>query len=73
MSSYYWQNREESLKIAHGKYHKKGGKERAKKYCQEKKVMIKKRERQKYKFMPEDEKNVIRQRSLNRYYKIKSI
>ena len=37
-----------------------------------KKMMIKKRERQKYKFMPEDEKKVIRQRSLNRYYKIKS-
>ena len=41
MNSYYWQNREELLKKAHDKYHKKGGKERAKKYYQEnKEVMI---------------------------------
>ena len=72
MSSYYWQNREELLKNAHDKYHNKGGKERAKKYYQENQEAIKKKERQKYRFMPEDEKNVIRQRSLKRYYKMKS-
>ena len=72
MSSYYWQNREELLKNAHDKYHNKGGKERAKKYYQENQEAIKKKERQKYRFIPEDEKNVIRQRSLKRYYKMKS-
>ena len=72
MSSYYWQIREELLKNPHDKYHNKGGKERAKKYYQENQEAIKKKERQKYRFMPEDEKNVIRQRSLKRYYKMKS-
>ena len=56
MSSYYWQNREELLKKVHDKYHKKGNKEGAKKYYQENNESIKKIERQKYKFMPEDEK-----------------
>ena len=72
MSTYYWKSREELLKKAHDKYHKKGGKERAKKYYQENKEEIKEKERLKYWFMPEDEKEVIRQRSLKRYYKMKS-
>ena len=44
----------------------------AKKYYEENKEIIKKEERQKYKLMSEDEKNVIRERSLKRYYKMKS-
>ena len=72
MSTYYWRIREELLKKRHGKYHKKGVKERAKKYYQENKEEIKKKERLKYWFMPEDEKDIIKQRSLERYYKMKS-
>ena len=40
MSTYYWKNREELLKKAHGRYHKKGSNERAKKYYQENKEEI---------------------------------
>ena len=72
MTSYYWKNREELLQKAHDKYHNKGGKERAKRYYQENKEEIKKKERLKYGFVPENEKDVIRERSLRRYYKNKS-
>ena len=60
------------LEKAYDKYHKKGGKERAKKYYQENKEEIKKRERLKYWFMPESDKEIVRQRSLERYYRRKS-
>ena len=49
--SYYWKNREVLLKKAHNKYHKLGGKERAKRYYFENKEKIKKKERLKYWFM----------------------
>ena len=39
--SYYWFNRKELLQKAHDKCHKKGGKEKAKKYYQENKEAIK--------------------------------
>ena len=39
---YYWFNRKELLKIAHDKYHNKGGKEKAAEYYQKNKEMIKK-------------------------------
>ena len=69
---HYWKNREELLKKAHDKYHNKGRKERGKKYYLENKEEIKKKERLTYLFMPEDEKSAIRQRSFDRYYKMKS-
>ena len=72
MSTYYWKNRKKLLRKAHYKYHNSDGKEKAKSYYQENKTKIKKKERLKYWFMPEDEKDLIRQRSLKRYYKIKS-
>ena len=72
MSAYYYENRDKLLRKAHDKYHNKGGKERAKKYYQANKEEILKKERLKYRFMPEDEKHVIRQRSLKRYYRMKS-
>ena len=72
MGNYHWENREELLKKPHDKYHNKGGKQRAKKYYQANKEEIKKKERLKYWFMSEDEKELIRQRSLRRYYKMKS-
>ena len=60
------------LEKAYDKYHKKGGKERAKKYYQENKEEIKTRERLKYWFMPESDKEIARQRSLERYYRRKN-
>ena len=69
--SYYKKNGEVLLKKAYGKYHNEGGKEKAAKYYQKNKEEIKKKERNKYKNMSEDEKNVIRERSKNRYHKNK--
>ena len=60
------------LERAYDKYNNRGGKERAKRYYQENKAEIKKKERLKYWFMHESDKDVIRQRSLDRYYKMKS-
>ena len=68
---YYNKNREILLKKAYGKYHNKGGKKRAAKYYLEKKEEIKKKERNKYKNMSEDEKNEIGERSKNRYHENK--
>ena len=48
MNSYYWKNREGLLKKAHEKYHNKGVKERVKRYYQENKEYIKKKERLNY-------------------------
>ena len=64
--SYYWKNREVLLKKAHNKYHNLGGKERAKRYYLENREKIKKKERLKYWFMPESDKEIVRQRSLKR-------
>ena len=73
MSDYYYRNRKELFKKAYDKYYNKGGKERAKKYYQANKEQIKKKERMKYQYKPEDEKEVIeeRQRSLKRHYRMK--
>ena len=69
--SYYKKNKEVLLEKTYDKYHNKGGKERAKKYYQANKEEIKKKERLKHWFMPENEKEIVRQRSLDRYYKVK--
>ena len=69
--SYYWFNRKELLKKAHDKYHNEGGKERATKYYERNKEEIRKKQRERYKNLSKDEKNVIRERSLKRYYKLK--
>ena len=57
MSQYYWFHREELLKKVHDKYHNKGGKEKAAEYYQKNKETIKKRERNKYKMIGNEEKN----------------
>ena len=59
------------MKKAHDKYHNEGGKERAGKYYERTKEEIKKKQRQRYKNLSKDEKNVTRERSLKRYYKLK--
>ena len=70
--SYYKKNKEVLLEKAYYKYHNLGGKERAKQYYQVNKEEIKKKERLKYWFMPENEKETATQRSLERYYKMKN-
>ena len=70
--SYYKKNKEVLLEKSYDKYHNKGGKEREKRYYQENKEEIKKKERLKYWFMPESDKEIVRQRSLERYYRMKN-
>ena len=57
--SYYQLNRKKLLKKAHDKYHNKGDKEKAAKYYQKNKEIVKERERSKYKMMSTEEKNKI--------------
>ena len=45
MSSYYWLNGKDLFKKAHDKYHNGGDKDKAAKYCEKNKGMIKRRER----------------------------
>ena len=70
--SYYRKNKEVLLEKAYDKYHNKGGKERVKKYYQANKEKIKEKERLKYWFMHEPDREKIRERSLGRYYRMKS-
>ena len=60
-----------SLRKVHNRYYNLGGKRKVAQYYQENKEEIKKKERNKCKNMSEDEKNVIRERSKNRYHKHK--
>ena len=69
--SYYWFNRKELLKKSYDQYHKEGGKERAAKYHERNKEEIKKKQRERHKNLSKEEKDVIRERSLKRYYKSK--
>ena len=69
--SYYWFNRKDLLKKAHEKYHKEGGKEKAANYYQRNKENIKKKAKEKYKNLNKKEKDKIRERSRNRYHKLK--
>ena len=68
--NYYWFNRE-LLKKAKEKYQNKGGKEKAAKYYQDNKKIIKENARNKYKNLTEEEKELKRQYSKNRYNKLK--
>ena len=69
--SHYWFNRKELLEKAHKKYRKEGGKERAKDYYQRNKETIKKKTRNKYKYLSKEEKDKKREYSRNRYHKLK--
>ena len=71
MSCCYWFNKEKLLKKAYGKYHNKGGKEKAALYYQKKKETIKKREKDRYRSMTDIERNDEKRKSLERYYKLK--
>ena len=58
--SYYWFNRQELLKKAKTKYHNKGGKEKAAKYYEDDKEVLKEKERNKYRNLTEEEKELQR-------------
>ena len=68
--SYYWLNRQELLKKANEKYDN-GGKEKAAKYYQDNKDVIKEKAKNAYRNLSEEEKEVQRFSSKDRYYKLK--
>ena len=69
--SCYWFNREELLKKAKEKYDNKEGKEKATKYYEGNKEAIKEKARSKCNNFTEEEKELKRQYSKNRYNKLK--
>ena len=69
--NYHWFDREELLKKEKTKYYNKGGKEKAVKYYEDNKEAIKEKQRNKYKNLTEEEEELKRQYSRNRYNKLK--
>ena len=69
--SYHWFNSEELLRKGNTKYYNKGGKEKAAKYYEDNKEAIKGKPRNKYKILTEEEEELKRQYSRNRYNKLK--
>ena len=68
--SYYWFNRKELLKKAKQKYDNKGGKEKPGKYYKDNEDVLKK-VRNKNKNLAEEEKELKRQYSKDRYHELK--
>ena len=68
--NYYWFNRE-VLQKAEEKYHNCGGKEKAAEYYIASKDVLKEKARNKYRNLPEKEKEAKRQYSRDRYQKIR--
>ena len=66
--SYYWFNREKSLKNAWDKYHNKGGKQKAAEYYRKNADLIRLEARNKYKNLSEKEKNKKRKYQRERYH-----
>ena len=69
--SYYWFNKQELLQKAKEKYDNNGSKEQVAKYYQVNKDVLKEKARNKYKNLTEEEKEVKRQYSRDRYNKMK--
>ena len=69
--SYYWFKRQELLKKEKGKYNNKDGKEKAAKYYEDNKESIKEKTKNKNKNLTEEEKEMKRQYSRNKYNKLK--
>ena len=69
--SYYWLNKKELLKKAKEKYDNNGGKEKAAKYYRDNEDVLKDKVRNKYKSLAEEEKELKRQYSRDRYNKSK--
>ena len=70
--SYYWFNRQELLKKANEKCYNKGGNEKAAKYYEDDKEVLKEKARNKYRNLTEEEKELKRQYSKDNYNKLKS-
>ena len=66
--SYYWDNRNEILKKAFGRYHNKGGKEKAAKYYGKNADLLKYEANMKYKNMSKKEKDKKRKYQKDRYH-----
>ena len=69
--SYYWFNKQELLKKAREKYHNNGGKEKAAKYYLHNKDFLKEKAKNVYRNLFEEEKEVERLYSEDRYNKLK--
>ena len=63
--SYYQKNREKIM----DKYHNHGGKEKAKEYYQNNKYILKEKTRSRYQNLSDEQKEIKRQYSRNRYQK----
>ena len=66
--SYYWFNRKKLLKNAWDKYHNKGGKQKAAKYYAANQEVLREDARNKYRNLPEKEKNKKRKYQRERYH-----
>ena len=69
--SYYWFNKQDLLKKAKEKYDNNGGEEKRAKYYRDNENVLKGKERNKYKNLTEEEKELKRQYLRNRYHKLK--
>ena len=69
--SYYWFNKQELLKKAKEKYDNNGGKEKPAKYYKDNKYVLKGKAGIKYKNLTEEENELKRQYSRDRYNKLK--
>ena len=69
--SHYWFNKQELLKKAKEKYDNNGGKEKAAEYYKDDKNVLKENARNKYKNFTEEEKELKRQYSMDRYNRLK--
>ena len=68
--SHYWFSKQELLQKAKEKYGNNGGKEKAAEYFQANKDVLKEKARKKYRNLTEEEKELKRQYSRDRYNKI---
>ena len=69
--SHYWFNKQELLKNAKEKYDNNSCKEKTAKYYRDNKDVLKEKARNKYKNLIEEEKELKRQYSRDRYNKLK--
>ena len=69
--NYYWFNKQELLKKPKEKYHNNGGMEKAAKYYLDNKDVLKEKAKNVYRNLSEEEKEVERLYSKDRYNKLK--
>ena len=69
--SYYWFNKQDFLKKGKERYDNNGGKEKTAKYYRDKKDVLKEKAKNKYKNLTEEENELKRQYSMDRYNNLK--